>query len=65
MSAASSLRFKIDENCPAEFAGLIVMRPENQQRSRLLSIVRQLLPLLRTERLDGRLWIVDESGIRE
>ncbi len=49
---------------PAEFAGLIVLRPESQNRSRLAQILRQLLPQLKIEQLGQRLWIVDESGIR-
>jgi len=49
---------------PSEHAGLIVLRPERQHRSRLVQILRQLLPQFQTEQLDQRLWIVDESGIR-
>jgi predicted nuclease of predicted toxin-antitoxin system len=49
---------------PAEYSGLIVLRPESQHRARLVGILRQLLPQLAREPLDHRLWIVDEAGLR-
>lgn len=49
---------------PHQYAGLIVMRLNNQSRIAVLRVLRRLLPILRKERIEGRLWIVDESTVR-
>ena len=49
---------------PTKYAGLIVLRPAAQHRSRLIRVFTRVIELLATERLVQRLWIVDESGIR-
>ena len=49
---------------PGEYAGLIVLRPVAQDKPRVLSVVRGLIPLLKTESLVGKLWIVDDMSVR-
>lgn len=49
---------------PAEFAGFVVLRPTRQDKTRILGIIRRLTVLLEQEPLAGRLWIVDDAGIR-
>lgn len=49
---------------PEAHAGLVVLRLKRQDRPHVLDVLRRLLPLLVTERLDGRLWIVDEERVR-
>jgi len=49
---------------PGEFPGLIVLRPRSQAKSTVLSLVKQLLPLLAVETLPGNLWILHETGLR-
>lgn len=44
--------FKIDENL------------HDPSRASVLAAIRRLLPLLSVESLAGRLWIVDDSGLR-
>lgn len=49
---------------PADYAGLIVLRPTTQSIPAVLSILQRLLPLLRCELPVGTLWIVDERRVR-
>ena len=49
---------------PDQFAGLIVMRLNSQNRTAVLRALRRLLPVLGKERIEGRLWIVTETTIR-
>ncbi|MCC7292170.1 MAG: DUF5615 family PIN-like protein [Phycisphaerales bacterium] len=49
---------------PDEYAGLVVLRPGSQSRRHAPNVVQRVLPLLETLPLDGRLWIVDETGVR-
>ena len=49
---------------PDEYAGIVVLRPRRQDRGYVTNLVRTLLPLFETEPLVGRLWIVDETGVR-
>lgn len=49
---------------PGEFPGLIVLRPRSQAKPTVLSLVKQLLPLLAAEALPGNLWILQETGLR-
>ncbi|SRR6056297_1011575 len=49
---------------PGEFPGLIVLRPRSQAKLAVLSLVKQLLPLLAVEALPGNLWILQETGLR-
>ncbi len=49
---------------PQDYAGLIVLRLARQDRAAVLQIIERLLPALNSERLENRLWIVDERRIR-
>ena len=49
---------------PDTFPGLVVLRPGRQDKLHLIEVLRSLLPLLSTETVQNRLWIVDESGVR-
>jgi len=49
---------------PDHYAGIIVMRLGSQNRSHVLHILQNLLPVLAKEPLKGRLWIVDDAAVR-
>ena len=49
---------------PADYAGLIVLRPARQSIPSILSLLHRLLLLLPDESLVGALWIVDERRVR-
>jgi predicted nuclease of predicted toxin-antitoxin system len=49
---------------PAAYPGLIVLRPATQTITNLTRLISQVITLLATEPLAGRLWIVDESQVR-
>jgi len=49
---------------PANFHGIIVLRPRTLAKPAVLALVSQLIPLLGTEPLQGKLWIVQENGLR-
>ena len=49
---------------PAEYGGLIVLRPRTQSKPAVLSLVQLLIPKLDREPLAGCLWLVDPVGIR-
>jgi predicted nuclease of predicted toxin-antitoxin system len=49
---------------PEEYEGIIVLRLVQQGKSRIEAVIRALLPLLKTEELKGRLWIVEDDRIR-
>ena len=49
---------------PGHFPGLVVLRPTTQARAAVLSLVERIIPLLSTEPLYGKLWIVDPKRIR-
>ena len=49
---------------PGEYAGIVVLRPRNQAKPTVVSLIDQLMSLLPSERLPGKLWIVQENGLR-
>ena len=49
---------------PTEYPGIVVFRPASQARSRVLRLVRLVCESVAREGLAGKLWIVDETGIR-
>ena len=49
---------------PATYAGLIVLRLDRQSREHVLEAWSNVAPLLGREPLAGKLWIVDEDGVR-
>ena len=49
---------------PAQSPGLIVLRMKKQSQPAQLALLRRILPLLRSQPLAGRLWIVDPARVR-
>lgn len=49
---------------PDEYLGIIVLRSRNQDKISILNTFRKALPLLESEPLVGKLWIVDEKKVR-
>ena len=49
---------------PDEYSGIIVLRAKNQDKISILNTFRKALPLLESEPLIGKLWIVDENKVR-
>jgi predicted nuclease of predicted toxin-antitoxin system len=49
---------------PNDYSGVIVLRLARLNKPRVLSVVRRLLPLLESEPLAGKLWIVEEGSVR-
>ncbi len=43
---------------------LIVMRLSSQSRMHVLRVLQGLLPILKRERIEGRLWIAGDSAVR-
>ena len=49
---------------PADLPGLIVLRLGRQDKMTVLSVLAQLIEVLRSESLTGKLWIFEESRVR-
>jgi predicted nuclease of predicted toxin-antitoxin system len=49
---------------PEQYAGILVLRPHRQTVPRILALTRRFVPLLGSEPLRGKLWIVDEGRVR-
>ncbi len=49
---------------PHEFPGIVVLRPYEPDRDRILALLARVLPMLLTERLEGALFIVEEDRVR-
>ena len=49
---------------PADYDGIIVLRPHRQSVPRLTAMTSRLLLLFDLEPLVGKLWVVDEGRIR-
>ncbi len=49
---------------PQEQAGIIVLRLRRQDKPHVVGVLRRLLPLLESEPLSRRLWIIDEERVR-
>ena len=49
---------------PKLYPGLIVLRLRRQEKPRVLEVLRHLIPVLASERLEHCLWIVEEDRIR-
>jgi predicted nuclease of predicted toxin-antitoxin system len=49
---------------PAEFAGIVVLRTDDQAKPTVLRLVRQVLQTLKGEPLEQRLWVVEPGRIR-
>lgn len=49
---------------PDEYPGIIVLRMTRQDKLRILAAIRRILPLLATEAVTRRLWVVEEQAVR-
>ena len=49
---------------PAEYPGLVVLRLRHQDKPHVIASVTRLLEIFETERVAGRLWIVEEERVR-
>lgn len=49
---------------PGRYPGLVVLRPSRQSKARVMDMVGKILPMLETERIFGRLWIMEEDRVR-
>ena len=49
---------------PRKHAGVVVLRPPNQDKRTLLSIVRRLAEMLPSKSPKGQLWIVEADRVR-
>ena len=49
---------------PGSHSGIIVLRPRNQSRERIVEILQRLQNAQQAEPISGQLWIVDEHRIR-
>lgn len=49
---------------PREYPGLLVLRLHRQDKLYVVETIRQVIPLLDQEQIEGRLWIIEENRIR-
>lgn len=49
---------------PGDYHGIVVLRPRTQAKSAVLNLVSAMLPLLASEPLSGKLWILQDNGLR-
>lgn len=49
---------------PADYHGIIVVRPRTQAKTVVLALISQLIPMLEIETLQKKLWILQENGLR-
>ncbi len=49
---------------PSNFAGLIVLRLDRQDKNYVIEMFKRLIKVISAELLEKRLWIVDEKRIR-
>jgi len=49
---------------PQQYPGLIVLRVRQQDKTHLIQVFQWVVPALKQEPVDGRLWIVEEARIR-
>lgn len=49
---------------PGHFAGIVILRPAVPSVRQITRLVARVLPILASEWIDGRLWIVEPSRVR-
>lgn len=54
----------IRKHPPEDYAGLVVLRLNHQDKSHVLQVMRRLLPIFVREEVRGSLWVVGEGHIR-
>ena len=49
---------------PSEYPGIVVLRPVQPGRNSVLKLLREAIPLLRSESAEHRLWIIEPGRLR-
>jgi predicted nuclease of predicted toxin-antitoxin system len=49
---------------PGQFSGIVVLRARDQTTVHIRALVSRVLPILGTDDVVGKLWIVDERRVR-
>jgi predicted nuclease of predicted toxin-antitoxin system len=49
---------------PSDYVGIVVLRPTEPSRRRVLQLVSRVLPVLSAEWMEHRLWIVEPARVR-
>lgn len=49
---------------PSKYNGIIILKSADQSKKAILALLKNILTLLNTESVVGRLWIVEENRIR-
>ncbi len=49
---------------PAEYSGFVVLRPASHSKPRVERLLKLVISRLASEDLSGKLWVVDDAGIR-
>ena len=49
---------------PEQYAGLVVLRLNRQDKPRVLQVIARLIPVFAVEEPKGHLWIVEEDRVR-
>ena len=49
---------------PEQYAGLVVLRLNHQDKPHVLQVMARLMPVFTLEGLEGHLWIVEEGRVR-
>jgi len=49
---------------PEQFSGIIVLRLKSQDKINLINTFHKILPMLESEQLVGKIWIVDQAKVR-
>jgi hypothetical protein len=49
---------------PGEYVGIVVLRPVKPSRNGVLLLLGQLIPVLKAEWVERRLWIVEPGRVR-
>lgn len=49
---------------PTIYSGIIVLRLARQEKTIIMEVLDRVIPLLTHEKIEGGLWIVDESNVR-
>jgi predicted nuclease of predicted toxin-antitoxin system len=49
---------------PSEYVGIVVLRPAEATRRQTVELITRVLPVLSTEWIEHRLWIVEPARVR-
>jgi predicted nuclease of predicted toxin-antitoxin system len=54
----------VHEYPPEQYSGIVVVRVKSQDKINVLNTFHKALPLLESEPLIGKMWVVDETKVR-